>query len=219
MSKTIKCIADMLKLLEQHNTGYYVYRGQPRTDFTLLPKLGRNIQEGLEWADVEKTLISDFKQKSIPYIRASPNGDMQWLALAQHHGLATRLLDWSQNPLVALYFAVNNSYEDADSVFYALNTEEFEFINDNESPFSHGKVMLHEPSHLSPRITAQRGVFSVHANPIVEFKSKALKKWIIPKKCAVNIFVDLDTLGISTDILFPGLDGIARKANEDFALE
>jgi type I restriction enzyme M protein len=219
MSKTIKCIADMLKLLEQHNSGHYVYRGQPRSDFTLHPKLGRHIQKGWEWADVEKTLINEFKQKSIPYLSSPPNGDIQWLALAQHHGLATRLLDWSKNPLVALYFAVTNSYEDSDSVFYALNTKEFDYIDDYESPFSHGKVVLHEPSHISPRITAQRGVFSVHANPTVEFKSKYLKKWIIPKEDAANIFFDLDTLGISTDILFPGLDGIARKANEDCSLE
>jgi hypothetical protein len=93
---------------------------------------------------------------------------------------------------------------------------EYEFIEEEDySQFNNGKVVLNEPIHISPRITAQKGLFSVHPDPTLEFKSKHLSKWIIPKENSVKVLIDLDSIGINAESLFPGLEVIAIKANED----
>jgi hypothetical protein len=85
-----------------------LFRGQKDSTWDLLPKIAREDFNfiGPNFLFKENELIDEFQRLSRPHI----NQDIllnQWdlLALAQHHGLPTRLLDWTSNPLVALYFA------------------------------------------------------------------------------------------------------------------
>lgn len=104
----ITCIADVLRILGDNSKGLFIYRGEDSTKYALKPKLGRySFAEFLNWPDAENNLLENFKRKSIPYLTTRLRSEMQWLALAQHHGLATRLLDWTENPLVELYFAIS----------------------------------------------------------------------------------------------------------------
>lgn len=86
----------------------YVFRGMGRTDYKLvthLQRLGAN-NPGLI-PDLEKRLIRTFKKYAHRDV-VSTDTDWHWLAMAQHHGLATRLLDWTYSPLVAMHFATTN---------------------------------------------------------------------------------------------------------------
>jgi hypothetical protein len=56
----------------------------------------------------EDDIFKSFKRKSRSYLSCIPEDDWEWLAVARHYGLPTRFLDWTKNPLVALYFAVND---------------------------------------------------------------------------------------------------------------
>jgi hypothetical protein len=92
----------------------WIFRGHSDTNWKLLPKAGRPPFCFIE----DKPVFESWKRRAIEHVRLLPNSDWDWLAIAQHHGLVTRLLDWTTNPLNAAYFAVRES-RDVDAVIYA----------------------------------------------------------------------------------------------------
>ena len=95
-----------------------IYRGVRDATYPLVTSLGRmiHLKKG-ERRDVEQWMFDEFKRKSRPRIRQPPTTDWDWLALAQHYGLPTRLLDWTENPLIAAYFAVARPSNTHSAVF------------------------------------------------------------------------------------------------------
>jgi len=84
----------------------------------------------------EQDLIGHFRMRACGRLghRKEPESDLQWLFLAQHYGLATRLLDWSQSALAALYFAVENKVHDASNgCLWALSPTKLNALVTNDS--------------------------------------------------------------------------------------
>lgn len=114
-------IEDYVSLIESHFSGASLlwFRGQRDFCWHLKPSIHRPdlklSTEDLVLA-AEQTSLALFRQRSIPYIETlfTDRGnisDWNYLFLMQHFGIPTRLLDWTENALTALYFAVSNAYE------------------------------------------------------------------------------------------------------------
>lgn len=81
------------------------FRGVTQKAHGLVPSLGRPPFSLAQ----ERALINVFKQNAVQFLGERPPNQWEWLFLARHHGVPTRLLDWTESPLIGLYFAVNAS--------------------------------------------------------------------------------------------------------------
>jgi hypothetical protein len=188
-----------------------VYRGLKSVDFELKPSVGRiePPPSSRSKETNEKEILRLFKEKSLPYLDFSPETNWDWLALGQHHGLPTRLMDWTRNPLVACYFAVEEECDD-DSVIYAYHNKWYISVEKHPEPFNFDKVGKFIPRHLSRRIAAQAGLFTVHPDPYKPFDSDELVKITIPNEIRHDLKKTLNLYGIDRYSLFPDLDGLAN---------
>lgn len=181
------------------------------------------------WEGTEKVLMARFQKQALPFLQIEPKDDVEWLALAQHHGMPTRLLDWSENPLVALFFAVENLCVNHDSAVWAATTNITNHTIVN--PTNHLDGTLYSPAFTTPRISAQRGCFTVHTIPnrgssFVELEAPnrhdqiqtvigSLDKYIIRAELREDIKWQLDKVGIDYFTLFPDLDGLCKRIRWD----
>ncbi|MBS7564962.1 FRG domain-containing protein [Mucilaginibacter sp. Bleaf8] len=205
------------------NDSDFLFRGQT-VDSPLIPKLGRLKARG-ELLEVERLLLQEFKRTNPLLIEQHrPMDDWDYLTLGQHFGLPTRLLDWSNNALTALWFATGNIAPEREpasaySVIWILmpTSKDFDLNLEATHPFEVPETRIIRPRIIKQRINNQSGVFSVTSSQDLldkrslqdtdSFNQKLIKVKIPCSKWA-DIRDDLNVLGVNAFTIFPELEGL-----------
>ena len=221
------------------------WRGHANAEWRLQAQIYRENPENRDrLSDAETALIGHFVSRAPSRShRPCPAADdyFGWLFLAQHYGLPTRLLDWTENPLVAAYFAVERP--DVDGCIWGLsptglncNLAELDGLAMMQN--QHAKKIaknaftrngLPEPvaiaidgQEIDPRMLAQMSRFTVHSEstPLDELMYPESAKWlcryIIPKDAKDKISKQLSAFGIRRSNLFPDLVSLATELKSQF---
>lgn len=201
-----------------------LFRGQ-RTDEPLLPKIARlDLRITIEKAEL--VMFDEFRRRSLPFLDRFPESKWDWLALMQHHGLATRLLDWTANPLAALWFATSkppkkDNNNERPGVVWIFKPALIDMVDIDKSkdPFQGKRTQVFQPSHVTRRIIAQFGWFTAHKYlddgkfvPLEKnrFYKTRLKKIIIPPSLFPELRSRLNRFGVNAGVLFPDLVGLCE---------
>lgn len=221
------------------------FRGQSDVDWPLRPS-------GLRppYSEVnEHRYRHDFQLRAQPFLGEAtrvPRDEWDWYFLMQHYGLPTRLLDWTESALVALYFAVESG-SDADGCVWILEPRAVNasiagiggFIpiysadlvgrflpalwDERPDALQQGVAAIDPPLN-SPRLAAQRGKFTVHgrgarALDLYPELEQALVLVHVPAAAKRRIARQLMSAGVSHGVLFPGLQGLSREIRDTYANE
>lgn len=131
----------------------------------------------------------------------------------QHHGCSTRLLDFTSNPLIALFFASDPAVEKNGEIIVAKYGRSYENVSD-ENLFERSHSFAYYPPHITERIVGQSGCFVYSNKPNQPLNDKQIEKISVLQKNKYQIRSELQDLGISYSSLFPGMDGLCRDLND-----
>jgi FRG domain-containing protein len=216
----IETVGDLIKIVNKLPSDDYVggwfYRGQADATWDIEPKAHRTPHnEGNKFTFKFKMWLKQaHKYPEIEY-----ENELEAMAIAQHHGFATKLLDWSSNILTAAFFACNSNF-DKDGKIYIYFPKQYAYCE--EGVLVPGgepeNVVGYQPKGVAKRLQAQSGYFTYHKEP--EFKIEntyfepgghdTLYEYLIPAEVKTSIIFMLDRLSINYKTLFPDLDGLSK---------
>ncbi len=217
--QTVCSFEELARLVQPfRKDGDWIFRGVRQSDYELIPKIGRlgsrkAVGSGDDLAydrNAEETMYRHFVRSAAPYVKHVPTSRLEWLALAQHHGMFTRLLDWTESLLVAAYFAVEDARNRPHPpMIYAVKDVPLAPADKHDDLDALDDVMLYYPLHISPRIPAQTGLFTVHKHPDRPFRPQDLVRITI-ERSPLTLKLNLNACGVHKGSLFPDIDGLAE---------
>ncbi|HMM07193.1 MAG TPA: FRG domain-containing protein [Clostridiales bacterium] len=153
MENTIHTVNELLSTLKKYQCQFgktyrengFIFRGVSDKSWQLLPGLFREYKEpqnsstiisasysGRIYSSNEIEILAHFKKEAIGFLpHISLDDDFTWLQYAQHFGVPTRLLDFTSNPLIALYFCCRSESK-ADGIIWMVNASPFQTWSENE---------------------------------------------------------------------------------------
>jgi hypothetical protein len=223
----INSVQDLIECTETLLIGststFVLFRGQT-SNKPLLPKIARR-DPTRDTTRLETRLVDEFRRRLARERDIASMSEWDLLVYAQHHGLATRLLDWTTNPLVALWFACSGRDPNSDGYLFLLSVKQQELLNvsDEPHPARIKKSYVLRPNLNNSRIISQAGCFTVHryskqAGRFVDLhkntsiQGRVLMKGVPHAKKAAILEV-LDKLGVNEESVFPGPSGTAQYIN------
>jgi len=203
---------------------------------------------------LEKGVATSFAQRSPPFVDRDLSGEWRSLFFMQHYGIPTRLLDWSESPFVGLYFALTNvprsrtGKAQKDAALWMCDPIEWNKVALSHISYKGGildenceEIKAYSPAldltqratlpvmiygtHNSPRIVAQRGVFSLFGKGMKplesvyeegDFNHDIIKKIKISKTTIDDMLTSLFKKGFTESTIFPDLFGLSLEIKRRF---
>jgi len=232
----------------------WAFRGQEKAAWKLFSLLSRYLQDFVPdrtvWETREARAIRIFRRKAHNYINDphTLESDLRCLALMQHHGAPTRLIDFTKSPYVAAFFALESAIDDAS--IYAVNapilwqklpTGLTDLTHENIDPRNPGSfskffatnkyelVWTGEPREMDRRLLAQSGTFVVPGvleKPVEDIlmsyhsTEPLIRKFILPARKIRSVFMrSLYRMNITNATLFPDLEGLAKSVAVELEMD
>lgn len=212
---------DLVEHFSYFNGHAWLFRGARNAAYGLQPKVGRETTRAVKERngtrervpyrpEDERAAFTMFKQQARAHLIREPQSDLEWLAIAQHHGMPTRLLDWTESLLVAAWFAVElGGAKDYDSAIWVARGIPPIGLGSPRDPLAPGEVSCYRPPHISPRISAQSSVFVLCPDPIIEIIPPFVRQIRIEPKVQFTLKKRLNACGLNMRTLFPDLPGLS----------
>jgi len=215
--------------------GTFWFRGNADLTHRLIPSALR--YKKLSERNRALNLLGDFKRFGEIKLRKAPSADeeFKWIQLAQHYGLPTRLLDWTKNAAIALYFACSDKFEKDGAVFILnpmdLNRKAFPMDAHVFDPHQDAKLIKRylkldgdrdpeglktiaiNPPWNSERIMLQQGVFTLHGSryfTLTDRQASSLVYLKIEKDYKTTLLQELERVGINEMSIFPEAEHMCR---------
>lgn len=217
-------LAALIEHFSYYNGHDWMFRGVTDVGHGLVPKIGREKTRKLK--DVpgsterkrvpyrledERAVLDMFRQQARAHLQSIPQTNLEWLAIAQHFGLPTRLLDWTDSLLVAAWFAVEKGgAKKMDSAIWVAKGVRTVSLDEPEDPLDLPEPAAYRPPHISPRIAAQGSILMMCPQPTQEVAPPFSEKIVIAHEVEFTIKKRLNACGINRRHLFPDLAGLTQ---------
>lgn len=213
-------LSSLIEHFSRFSAHDWLFRGVTDETHGLTAKIGREKTRALKEskripyrAADEAALFKMFKAQALSHTQRAPVTQLEWLALAQHFGVPTRLLDWTESLLVAAWFAVEKSgvkQDKRNSAIWVTRGVRHISEDSKQDPLKITDPCVYRPAHVSTRIAAQASVLMVCPGPTKEAKLKFVRKIVVERSAEFTIKKRLNACGVNRRLLFPDLQGLAE---------